>query len=141
MKKLAALAASFGVVFALAVLSSFEAVAAPPRPTEVAAVYDVSTTGAANVLTSSLTMTAPSSGGVMRVQIGITSGSADSIYDVELDDGNGAGLDFAVNDGTALGNGELYAFTILVPNGWTLNVSPRTTTRQTLVIQELHEGL
>ncbi len=128
---------------AIALVCIVTVLAAQPQawagtPVPRIAVYDQAVTGGNNVLATDLSMARQST---VRIQVGITDGQADSVVGVQLDDGSGTNLDFDLNSGTALTNGDLFTFQILVPRGWTMNVRVITTTRVTVVVQELHEGL
>ena len=116
-------------VLLAALLFPVLAFAAPGAYTKIATVYDTEVTGAAAVLTASVS-TAQEAGRLVEwvVQVKIAAGSTATTVAVQDSDSDST-LDGVLNSGSNLVAGQLYSFTILVVPGRTYNFEFGATTR------------
>ena len=117
---------------------------ADTAPKRLAEVFDDEFTGGAPILTSTLT---PARGAAQSstVTVGVTC-ATETVFNVVfyVEDSNGAstgvGQVYALNGGTALTAGAYYAFSVPVSSSWNVNFQNTTTSRITMVVDEVAEG-
>ena len=113
-------------------------------PKHLAEVFDDEFTGGAPILTSSLTP-ARGSKKSSTLTVGVscaTSTVFNVVFYVEDSDGaaTGVGQVYSLNGGTALTAGAYYAFSIPVSDSYNINFQNTTTSRITMIVDEVEAG-